>query len=561
MAQGHAHARRSVRRRARDRPQPVPRLPADRDLHARVRRAPATTCRATSRRTATPPTTSADERHPVARASLARQAGPLELARQLRARQGRGHRRRSCRRRPVGRARRRPRPAPSTSPRPTRPAGLPRAWAAWIRRRALPAVRRHRRVLPQGRRRRARDAARVRRTSTARSPGSRQVPLHAYATARRGLDAGRSDVEGRQGQGPDRRAQLPRRQRACNSFSFLTYNARWRRRQRLAVRRARTTSSTTTARSSTSGASSSTTRTARRPLPPLQAPGDRDRRQPERASEARRPTPCRSRSMAATLGPERKLYCRELIARFGHDLALNWNLGEENTQYARSSIATWRGYLHDTDPYRAPHRHPHLTRTSRSKVYPPLLGDQSVLTGASLQNAWNVAHQRTLQWVTRVAPRRAGRGSWPTTSRATRGLGVPPDPGYQGFDGQATRAGPQSYDDPRHPEADALGQPHGRRCRRRVLLRLPAPAERPGLRRLAQPRPELGLLPHRARLLPRRRHPVLGDDQSADALVGNPTQRQQQVLPCQGRRGLPRSTPRRAARRRSTSATRPGNSR
>ena len=32
------------------------------------------------------------------------------------------------------------------------------------------------------------------------------------------------------------------------------------------------------------------------------------------------------------LGVERKLYCRELVARFGHALALNWNLGEENSQ-------------------------------------------------------------------------------------------------------------------------------------------------------------------------------------------------------------------------------------
>jgi len=32
------------------------------------------------------------------------------------------------------------------------------------------------------------------------------------------------------------------------------------------------------------------------------------------------------------LGPERILYYRELIARFGYLLALNWNLGEENTQ-------------------------------------------------------------------------------------------------------------------------------------------------------------------------------------------------------------------------------------
>ncbi|AFO47546.1 hypothetical protein [Pseudomonas putida] len=31
------------------------------------------------------------------------------------------------------------------------------------------------------------------------------------------------------------------------------------------------------------------------------------------------------------LGPQRKLYYRELIARFGHHLALNWKLGVEVT--------------------------------------------------------------------------------------------------------------------------------------------------------------------------------------------------------------------------------------
>lgn len=39
------------------------------------------------------------------------------------------------------------------------------------------------------------------------------------------------------------------------------------------------------------------------------------------------------------LGPERKLYCRELIARFAHNLALNWNIGEENTQSAEEQRA------------------------------------------------------------------------------------------------------------------------------------------------------------------------------------------------------------------------------
>ena len=33
---------------------------------------------------------------------------------------------------------------------------------------------------------------------------------------------------------------------------------------------------------------------------------------------------------SAGLNPIRKLYCRELVARFSHHLAVLWNLGEEN---------------------------------------------------------------------------------------------------------------------------------------------------------------------------------------------------------------------------------------
>ncbi len=39
------------------------------------------------------------------------------------------------------------------------------------------------------------------------------------------------------------------------------------------------------------------------------------------------------------LGPQRRLYCRELVARFAHNLALNWNLGEENTQTTAQQTA------------------------------------------------------------------------------------------------------------------------------------------------------------------------------------------------------------------------------
>jgi hypothetical protein len=133
------------------------------------------------------------------------------------------------------------------------------------------------------------------------------------------------------------------------------------------------------------------------------------------------------------LGPERKLYCRELIARFGHALALNWNLGEENTQ-STEEIRAMAAYLHDTDPYRHPivlHTYPN----QQDQIYRPLLGRGSLLTGASLQNGWNQTHQRTLQWVTESAA--AGR-PWVVANDEQGGAdtGVPPDPGYAGYDGR-----------------------------------------------------------------------------------------------------------------------------
>lgn len=133
------------------------------------------------------------------------------------------------------------------------------------------------------------------------------------------------------------------------------------------------------------------------------------------------------------LGIERKLYCRELVARFGHALALNWNLGEENTQ-SPEEIRAMAAHLHDIDPY----RHPVVLHTfpdQQDQVYTPLLGDRSPLTGTSLQNAWNQTHRRTLKWVGESA--RAGR-PWVVANDEQGGAdtGVPPDPGYAGYDGQ-----------------------------------------------------------------------------------------------------------------------------
>jgi hypothetical protein len=53
------------------------------------------------------------------------------------------------------------------------------------------------------------------------------------------------------------------------------------------------------------------------------------------------------------LGPVRKLYYRELVARFGHTLGLVWNLGEENTNSPEERMA-FAEYIRAIDPYDHP---------------------------------------------------------------------------------------------------------------------------------------------------------------------------------------------------------------
>ncbi len=142
------------------------------------------------------------------------------------------------------------------------------------------------------------------------------------------------------------------------------------------------------------------------------------------------------------LGVQRKLYLRELIARYGYLLALNWNLGEENTQSPEQQRAM-AAYIDAIDPY----SHNIVVHTfpgQQDHVYEPLLGEQSVLTGASLQNSWSNAHQRVFKWVSES--QQAGR-PWVVAQdeQNPANQGVPPDPGYEGFDGFATD-GDRRYD-------------------------------------------------------------------------------------------------------------------
>lgn len=104
---------------------------------------------------------------------------------------------------------------------------------------------------------------------------------------------------------------------------------------------------------------------------------------------------------------QRKLYLRELVARFGHHLGVTWNLGEENgpadwtpvgqTDQQRKDMAT---FLKQVNPY--PNivvLHTHADNGGQDKFLTPLLGFEN-LDGPSMQvgNPAKV-HERIKKWV------------------------------------------------------------------------------------------------------------------------------------------------------------------
>lgn len=130
------------------------------------------------------------------------------------------------------------------------------------------------------------------------------------------------------------------------------------------------------------------------------------------------------------LGPERTLYCRELVARFGHHLALNWNLGEENTQTTKQQAAMAR-CLRGYDPYDH-HLVVHTFPDQQDKVYRPLLGT-GTLTGISVQNSnLKDVHWQTVKW--RRASAEA-KHPWAVAfdEPGDATYGMPPDPDYPGM--------------------------------------------------------------------------------------------------------------------------------
>ena len=93
---------------------------------------------------------------------------------------------------------------------------------------------------------------------------------------------------------------------------------------------------------------------------------------------------------SAGLNRVRRLYYRELIARFGHHLAVMWNLGEENNtpDKDRREIAA---YIRALDPY----DHPITVHTHNNKApgfYKGILGD-SCFEASSIQSALDRYHR------------------------------------------------------------------------------------------------------------------------------------------------------------------------
>ena len=104
------------------------------------------------------------------------------------------------------------------------------------------------------------------------------------------------------------------------------------------------------------------------------------------------------------LGLQRKLYYRELIARFGHHLALNWNIGEENGKWVENHPTPWQTttqrlacaeYFYQNDPYQ------HHIVIHNGQPFYDLLGPESKYTGLSIQTNredFSNVHGAVLHW-------------------------------------------------------------------------------------------------------------------------------------------------------------------
>ncbi len=123
------------------------------------------------------------------------------------------------------------------------------------------------------------------------------------------------------------------------------------------------------------------------------------------------------------LNPIRRLYYRELVARFSHHLAVLWNLGEENNTSDTDRKAIAR-YIRDLDPY----DHPITVHTHNNRApdfYNGILGDPC-FEATSIQG--NMERYNDWAVVLRERSAQAGR-KWAICGdeQPPAGVGVMPD--------------------------------------------------------------------------------------------------------------------------------------
>lgn len=139
------------------------------------------------------------------------------------------------------------------------------------------------------------------------------------------------------------------------------------------------------------------------------------------------------------VGPQRKLYYREMIARFGHHLALNWNMGEEVGPWQKHERTpsqrtpqrlAMAEYFREHDPYR------HHVVIHNGQMFDDLLGPDSEYTGVSLQIGFDNVHRGVLRWLEKS---KAAGKVWAVANdeQNPANMGVPPDPGFEGHSGEA----------------------------------------------------------------------------------------------------------------------------
>ncbi|MGW8314835.1 MAG: DUF5060 domain-containing protein, partial [Bacteroidales bacterium] len=137
---------------------------------------------------------------------------------------------------------------------------------------------------------------------------------------------------------------------------------------------------------------------------------------------------------AGRLDVQRKLYLRELIARFGHHLAVTWNIGEENGPVSWSPVGQtiqdrkeMMSYIKRTNPYPCfVVVHTHSTDPDHSRLIEPFLGFPD-MDGPSLQlSPPALVHDYTKKW---IESSRAHGKSWVVCSDelGPAWMGIMPD--------------------------------------------------------------------------------------------------------------------------------------